>query len=129
METTFNNKVANWAFELIRFFANQIIVVYFVKRTTGEMRRMVCTWDPSYLANDLRFDPTKKNLLQVWDTEMQAWRFISMDAVKKITVAGLEFDWSSSKAAQEDMHAAEIREWEMMQECAQDLPNPLYIMN
>ena len=79
----------------------------------------------------LRYNPTQKNLLLVWDVESMGWRNISMNAVKRIVIGGSEFDWESSKVAAEDMHHAQIEEYEQFEAMISDTqyPRALYCMN
>jgi len=83
----FSNPIAKWAFSIIGAIVGRTVVVYFKKRTSGEMRRMVCYWTDNQITKRA-WDPTEKNLLQVWDIEKGAYRFISMDAVEKIVAGG-----------------------------------------
>jgi len=84
METpAYTSKTARKAFELITS-ASAIAVVYFTKRTTGELRRMVCTFDP---AVTMRYNPAAKNVLPVFDVEKGEYRTVSLDRVLSVVVA------------------------------------------
>ena len=101
----YKSLIARWAYDIISLFFNQIIVVYYIKRTTGEMRRMACVYNPGVdqQPEDLRYNREKKNLLLVWDVEKADWRQISMDAVQKIVVGRNEFTWREFSQASRDM--------------------------
>jgi len=100
----YKNKVAQWAYEIIALFSGQIAVVYFTKRTTGTIRRMVCYWDATILEKyeDMDFDPFSRNLLPVWDIEKGDWRNISMNNVEKIVIDGTEFNYQAEQEAARD---------------------------
>jgi len=84
----FSNPIAKWAFSLISSIIGQTFVVYFTKRTTGEMRRMVCYYMENGPITRRNWNPSSKNLLNVWDIEKGAQRFISMDSVERIVIGG-----------------------------------------
>ena len=86
---SFSDSIAAWAFSIISA-ATSVVTVYFTKRTNGETRRMVCYWSPT-LITKRSWDPTAKQLLNVFDVEAGDYRFISMDAVQKIVVNGVTF--------------------------------------
>ena len=94
---TFNNKVAQWAFSLIQSVVGRVVVVYYIKRTTGEMRRMVCVWNEG-----IEGSTPSRNLLAVWDVEKADYRSISMNAVKKIVISGIEHDYKAEMEAKRD---------------------------
>jgi len=85
METpAYESDTARKAFELITS-ADAVVTVYFIKRSTDTVRRMVCIYDPT---RKLRFDPTKRQLLPVFDVEVGDYRFISLDRVLSIVISG-----------------------------------------
>lgn len=70
-------------------YTRAVCVVYFVKRTTGEMRRMVCIYDPKRSeAQRFKFNPRTKGLLPVFDVEKGEPRMINLSGVRKIVVGG-----------------------------------------
>jgi len=83
----FSHPIAAAAFSIIAAFTGRTMVVYFTKRTDGERRRMVCYYNPQLITRR-SWDPSSKQLLQVFDIEQGAGRFISMDAVEKIVIGG-----------------------------------------
>tara|TARA_R100000995_G_C3422114_1_gene94453 strand:+ start:349 stop:636 length:288 start_codon:yes stop_codon:yes gene_type:complete len=69
--------------------------VIFKKKTTGEIREMNCTLDPTHmpsgtyesLGNYDRYRPytskgTQSSVVQVWDTEKGAWRSFDINFVQ-----------------------------------------------
>lgn len=83
----FTNGIAAAAYSIIAGLGEQTFVVYFTKRTTGETRRMVCYYrQPMFTTRS--WDPAQRQLLNVWDVEAGAFRFISMDAVDRIVAGG-----------------------------------------
>lgn len=88
---SFSHPVAIWAYSLVQLFVGQIITVYFTKRTTSETRRMVCVWGESAPITRRKWDPSKKQLLNVFDVEKGEYRFISMDAVQRIVIGGTTY--------------------------------------
>ena len=72
---------------------SNVCEIRFAKRTSPELRTMLCTLDTSLL-NSINgrttlnfkpptqapdYNPESKNLLLVWDIIMQNWRMVSMD--------------------------------------------------
>jgi len=73
---------------------NTIMSVVFKKRSTGEMRHMLCrlgcTKDvkgmgASYVAAD-------RGLLTVWDMRAHGWRCIPLENIQTITVKGEKYE-------------------------------------
>jgi hypothetical protein len=64
----------------------RIFGVHFVKRTTGEVRHMVCrTGVTKHLkGGDKSYDAAAKKLLTVYDVQKEGYRSIPLDAVIKI---------------------------------------------
>ena len=62
----------------------------FVKRTTGEVRRMTCRrFVRRHLkGGTMKFDPRQKSLVVVWDFARQGYRSIPVDAVTEIRAGG-----------------------------------------
>lgn len=71
----------------------KIFSVTFVKRTTGEIRQMVCRLGvTSHLAGgEKSFSDEEKGILTVFDTQKQGYRSISCEAVTRIKVDGQEW--------------------------------------
>jgi hypothetical protein len=72
----------------------KIFRVEFIKRTTGELRTMVCRIGVSkgITGKGLAFDPDAKGLQTVWDMQKEAYRMINLDTVVSIRLAGQEFE-------------------------------------
>lgn len=74
---------------LIEENARRTLVVRFVKRTTGELRRMVCIYFPDATEKaTFRFNPKAKGLIAFWDLEKGARRFINLDGVLSVKLSG-----------------------------------------
>lgn len=84
---TFTNPTAAAAWSIISAFVGQLVVIYFTKRTTGETRRMVCYYSPALITRRA-WNPAERQLLNVYDVEAGAPRFVSMDAVDRIVAGG-----------------------------------------
>ena len=71
---------------------NQFFHVKFIKRTTGDLREMTCRKGVSkgVTGKGLKFDPTKKNLITVYDVNAPAddgrggFRMINVDGLLEI---------------------------------------------
>lgn len=76
---------AERARKVIEENARRSLVVRFVKRTDGTLRRMFCIYYPEAAERaTFRFNPGEKNLIPVFDCEKGARRFISLDGVQSI---------------------------------------------
>jgi len=76
---------------------NTIMSVVFRKRSTGELRHMLCRLGctkgvkgvgAAYVAAD-------KGLLTVWDMRARGWRCIPLENIQTITVKGEEYNVDS----------------------------------
>jgi hypothetical protein len=72
----------------------EIFSVEFVKRTNGEIRLMNCRKGVTkYLAGgELKFDPTEKKLIPVFDVQKGEYRSISADAITKVVFKQTVFE-------------------------------------
>jgi len=72
----------------------QIFQVTFIKRTTGERRRMVCRLGvrAHLKGGALNYDPSALNLLPVFDMQAQEYRSIPLDAVQSARIAGITYE-------------------------------------
>lgn len=68
--------------------------VVFVKRTTGELREMVCRFGVSkgVTGEGLKFDPLEKGLIVVFDMQKKAYRSIPVENIQKLVIRGEVFD-------------------------------------
>ena len=92
---------------LLQLLDNNVCEITFVKRTTGEVRTMLCTNDQSLLnsvngRSTLNYKPPvklpdyapgPKNLVLTWDVFMQDWRMVNMDACNLIKSIPREEFW------------------------------------
>jgi len=68
--------------------------VEFVKRTTGELRKMVCRGgvQKHLKGGTLQYDPKAKNLIGVWDSTVEdntkAYRMIAVEGIKTLNAGG-----------------------------------------
>ena len=83
----------------LRSTAGQVFTIWFVKRTTGELRKMNCRTevkkhlahpenppDPKHAESDKEHD-----LLRVFDMKKGGYRMINLRSVTKIRCGGQEF--------------------------------------
>lgn len=79
--------------DLIDSSGGKILKVEFVKRTTGEVRKITCRKNvTSYLhGGELKYDPAKAKLITVFSMKDQGYRMIPVDAVVGITADGVEY--------------------------------------
>ena len=71
----------------------KIFSATFIKRTTGEERTMTARLGVRKGVKGVgrKFDPTKKNLLGVYDMQKKAFRMIDATTIKEITVEGTKY--------------------------------------
>ena len=74
----------------------RIFTVEFIKRTTGELRVMNCRRGVSKNVKGvgLAFDPGTKALMGVWDMQANAHRFVSLDSLVALKLAGQTYTWN-----------------------------------
>ena len=67
--------------------------VVFIKRTTGEIRSMLCRIGvKKYLkGGKLRFNAIDRNLLNVYDVTKKGYRFINLDSIQSVRIGGTEY--------------------------------------
>ena len=66
----------------------QFFTVTFVKRTTGEIRTMNCRKGvvKGQVGGELRYSPSKKNLISVYDVKKCQYRMIALENIKQIKI-------------------------------------------
>lgn len=71
----------------------KIFYVEFVKRTTGEVREMVCRKGVhSHLkGGEASYDPVRAGLLWVFDMQKQGYRSIPLETIIKAKIGGVEY--------------------------------------
>jgi len=74
----------------------QIFYIEFIKRTTGELRKMRCrTGVKKHLkGGNKAYDAKAKNLITVFDMENNGYRSIPAEGVRSLTVSGQHFDFA-----------------------------------
>ena len=71
--------------------------VEFIKRTSGELRKMVCRGgvQKHLVGGTLKYNPKEKNLIGVWDSMVEnpkkAYRMIAVEGIKVIKASGREY--------------------------------------
>jgi hypothetical protein len=70
-----------------------IFSVTFVKRTTGELRKMVCRRGvKKYLAGgELKYNAHENTLLPVYDLQKEGYRMISCESIQELVFRGETF--------------------------------------
>jgi hypothetical protein len=71
--------------------SGKIFSVKFRKRTDpGTIRHMTCRFDVSkgIKGKERLFEPNEKGLIGVWDIQKRGYRFISVEGITEIRVAG-----------------------------------------
>ena len=71
---------------------NKIMRVDFIKRTTGEYRKMICRngVTKGVKGVGMNFDPVAKRLKVVWDMQKKNFRMINLNGLKWIKINGQE---------------------------------------
>ena len=72
-----------------------IFYVEFIKRSTGELRKMRCRMGvKKHLKGGGRaYNPAKKNLLSVFDMDARGYRSIPLEGIQRLSVGGQHFDF------------------------------------
>ena len=67
--------------------------VIFIKRTTGELRSMLCrTGVRKHLkGGKLKFNPIDRNLINVYDVAKKGYRFINLDSIQSVKIEGKHY--------------------------------------
>jgi hypothetical protein len=78
------------AIDRINAQGGKIFSVRFIKRTTGEERKMVCRLGvKSHLkGGELAYNPAEKALLTVFDVQKQDYRSINLDQLLEVSAGG-----------------------------------------
>jgi hypothetical protein len=76
--------------QFLRSLNGKFFTIEFVKRTTGEVRKMTATtnYQSKLAGGEATYDFTEKKLIPVWDLAKQAFRSIPLDAVLTINAKG-----------------------------------------
>lgn len=84
--------------ELVKSYAgSEFFSVSFIKRTTGELRKMNCRKGVKkhLKGGSLPYSPSKKNLVPVWDATIEdnskAYRMISVEGIREVKMNGKHY--------------------------------------
>ena len=110
-EPRFTNPLASWAFSIISNFSGKIVTVYFKTKKSDltATRRMVCVYTKTFFTKRA-WNPFEKQILNVWDVEKAAYRFISMDSVEKVVAGGDTFTFESDPVDPVNDYAEQLAE-------------------
>lgn len=83
------------ALEVIRKSKGKFMTVEFVKRTTGEIRKMNCRTGVQKGVTGIgkSFNDSDKGLVTVWDAQISQFRSIPLENIISITSQGVEWLW------------------------------------
>jgi len=78
------------AVAVIRSTKGRIFHVRFIKRTTGEVRDMVCRLGvrKGVTGKGMSYDPAEKGLITVYDMQKKGFRMIPIEGIRVIKFAG-----------------------------------------
>ncbi len=78
------------AVDLIKGSKGKVFGVQFIKRSTGEVRNMSArTGVTKYVTGEgLKFSPSKKNLIAVFDMNKQGYRMINLEGLTSLRING-----------------------------------------
>ena len=78
------------ATDLIKGSKGRVFGVQFIKRSTGEVRKMSArTGVTKYVTGEgLKFSPSKKNLITVFDMNKQGYRMINLEGLTSLKLNG-----------------------------------------
>ncbi len=84
--------------EMIQQTRGKFFTVQFVKRTTGEIRKMNCRTGVSKGVTGVgkTYDAKEKGLVTVWDTQAKNFRSINLDGIISITSQGVEWYYGTN---------------------------------
>ena len=74
-------------------FTGKFFTVVFIKRSDGTVRKMNCRTGvrKNLLSQELRFNPTKKGLKNVYDMKKRKYRFIALENIKRIKMGKRDY--------------------------------------
>lgn len=72
----------------------KILSVSFVKRTTGELRKMSCRTEvkKNVKGVGMSYNPVDKKLLTVYDVQKSGFRNIATEGIVSLTMQGVRYD-------------------------------------
>ncbi|RKY40186.1 MAG: hypothetical protein DRP85_09075 [Candidatus Makaraimicrobium thalassicum] len=82
-----------WISSLIGSTNGTIFSVTFIKRTTGEERKMVCRTGvkKGVKGVGMSYDPKEKDLIVVFDMQKRGFRMIPLENVKELKIKGHKY--------------------------------------
>lgn len=95
MSSVLTNQETESLTEIIREEAGSTIFrVRFVKRTTGEVRDMVCRLGvrKGLSGAGQKYDPVSKGLLTVYDVQREGWRAIPLENIISVQIRGTVYN-------------------------------------
>jgi hypothetical protein len=77
----------------------RIFTVEFIKRTTGELRRMNCRRGVKngVTGKGMAYDAISRALLPVWDIEKEAFRMINLAELVSLSMGGKKYIWDGRR--------------------------------
>jgi hypothetical protein len=83
----------NQALDIMNSQNGKIFSVIFEKRSTGVDRLMVCRKGVKKHLNggELKYNPSNRNLINVFDLQSKGYRSISIEGIKKVKANGKEY--------------------------------------
>jgi hypothetical protein len=81
------------AFDILKSMGKKKFEVLFIKRTTGEARRMACQYGvkKNITGKGMRYDPKNRNLSVVFDLEKDSYRMINVEGLISIKQGSREY--------------------------------------
>ena len=81
------------ATDLIKGSGGRVFGVQFIKRSTGEARKMSArTGVAKYVTGEgLKFSPSQKKLVAVFDMNKQGYRMINLEGLTNLNIEGKEY--------------------------------------
>ena len=88
------------AIDVIRKSKGKFITVEFIKRTTGEVRRMNCRTGVTKGVTGIGkpFNDSDKGLVTVWDAKISQFRSIPLENIIKVTSKGVEWHYGHTES-------------------------------
>lgn len=86
----------NNIFAALKSARGHVFQVEFIKRTTGELRKMNARLGVSknVTGEGLKFNPENTNNIVCWDMQKGAHRMISVENIKKLVIEGKTYQFS-----------------------------------
>ena len=77
----------------------RIFTVEFIKRTTGELRTMVCRRGvrKGLTGKGQPYDPLSRSLLTVWDVQKGAYRMINLASLVRLRMGKRTYVWNGRR--------------------------------